>query len=646
MAKIIGIDLGTTYSAVCIWDEKQQIPVIIPNLQGQTTTPSVVSLNEAGELIVGQAAKQNLWMAPENTISEIKREMGTDFKVTMDGKVYNPQTISSFILRYLKKCAENYLGEEVYDAVITVPAYFTEVQKSATRDAGSIGGLNVHRLVNEPTAAAISYSNKEKLQGDEEKIFAVYDLGGGTFDVSIIQITAEDINVLGTGGDSRLGGLDMDEAVMKWALREIKKKYNVDLNGDENVKKRLKVEAEDVKKSLAVSENATLSVPFLTVIDNKPLNVSLAITRERFEMLIIPLLNRSIKCLDQAIESAKEHNGIDWGDLDGILLVGGPTRLTKIQEMLTEVLRTHNPDKEPLVLRDMNPDEVVAMGAGIVAAGLTPIGKPPEKVEKMAPKEVKDLQDQQRSEAPVDETIPVVDVYDVTGHSLGIAVEGYKFFPIIPKETVIPFEKGQGPFTNAADMTTQLLVEVYQGEEEFVKANTKVGEVKIEGLDPMPKGHQQFEVKFTLDQSGTLSTVCTDIHTGKTYVGSFVFDGVARMSKDDIRAKREEVARLMDSGGQKSPAAMPPAASASAEAPPAAGEPAALPQLDPASIPEDFRIYWVEAQELLPTLTAAKQSMLQQAMLGFAQALMAGGDAGVIENKAFDLQDAILDAKI
>ena len=645
MAKIIGIDLGTTYSAVCIWDEKQQIPVIIPNLQGHTTTPSVVSLNEASEIIVGQAAKQNLWMAPENTISEIKREMGTDFKVTMGGKGYNPQTISAFILRYLKKCAENYLGEPVHDAVITVPAYFTEVQKSATRDAGSIAGLNVHRLINEPTAAAISYSNKEKLQGDEEKIFAVYDLGGGTFDVSIIQITADDINVLGTGGDSRLGGLDMDEAVMKWALREIKKKYNVDLNGDESVKKRLKVEAEDVKKSLAVSENATLSVPFLTVIENKPLNVSLSITRERFEMLIAPLLTRSIKCLEQAIESAQKNNQIGWEDLDGILLVGGPTRLTKIQEMLTETLREHNPDKEPLVLRDMNPDEVVAMGAGIVAAGLTPIGKPPEEVEKMAPEEVEDLQEQQRSESPVDETIPTVDVYDVTGHSLGIAVEGYKFFPIIPKETVIPFSKGQGPFSNAADLTTQLLVEVYQGEEEFVKANTKVGEVKIDGLEPLPKGHQQLEVKFTLDQSGTLSTVCTDLRTGKTYEGSFVFDGVTRMSGDDIRAKREEVAKMMDPNGQKPPAAVPAGAVPAGASSVPAGR-SEVPQLDPASIPEEFRIYWVEAQELLPSLTAAKQAMLQQAMLGFAQVLMAGRDAGEIENKAFDLQDAILDAKL
>ena len=236
------------------------------------------------------------------------------------------------------------------------------------------------------------------------------------------------------GGDSRLGGLDMDEAVMKWALREIKKKYNVDLNTDEGVKKRLKVEAEDVKKSLAVSENATLSVPFLTVIENKPLNVSLPITRDRFEMLIAPLLTRSIKCLEQAVESAHEHNQIDWEDLDGILLVGGPTRLTKIQEMLKEILREHNPDKEPLVLRDMNPDEVVAMGAGIVAAGLVPIGMPPEEVEVKTPEELKEIQKQKRDENPIDETVPTQDVYDVTGHSLGIAVEGYKFFPIISKE--------------------------------------------------------------------------------------------------------------------------------------------------------------------------------------------------------------------
>jgi hypothetical protein len=284
------------------------------------------------------------------------------------------------------------------------------------------------------------------------------------------------------------------------------------------------------------------------------------------------------------------------------------------------------------------------MGAGIVAAGLTPIGKPPEEVEEMAPEEVEDLQEQQRSAAPTDESVPVVDVYDVTGHSLGIAVEGYKFFPIIPKETVIPFSKGQGPFSNAADMTTQLLVEVYQGEEEFVKANTKVGEVKIDGLEPLPKGHQQLEVKFTLDQSGTLSTVCTDIRTGKTYEGSFVFDGVTRMSGDDIRAKRQEVAKMMESNGQK-PAASAAPAGGTATAAAAAGGPVALPPLDPASIPEEHRVYWLEAQELLPTLTAAKQAALQQVMLVFAQAVMAGKAAGEMENEAYDLQDAILEAK-
>ncbi len=318
MAKVVGIDLGTTYSAVSVWDERLQSPIIIPNLRGQYTTPSVVSINDVGKVIVGEDAKNSLWTAPENTVSEIKREMGNDFKVTIRGQVYNPQTISAFILRYLKICAEEYLGEPVHDAVVTVPAFFREVQKSATRDAGRIAGLNVHRLINEPTAAAIAYGVGE-IEVGVEKLFAVYDLGGGTFDVSIIKITPDDITVIGTGGEPRLGGLDMDELVMKWTLREIKTKYGVDLIDDNRARKRLKLEVEDIKKLLIIHEKATLNIPFLTVLDDQPLNVNLEISRKQFNKLITFLLKGTLRILKEAVASAEQYNQQGWEDLDGIL---------------------------------------------------------------------------------------------------------------------------------------------------------------------------------------------------------------------------------------------------------------------------------------------------------------------------------------
>lgn len=637
MAKIVGIDLGTTYSAVSIWDDRKKEAIIIPNLEGSNTTPSVVSLNKAGEVIVGQMAKQNLWADPQNTVSQIKREMGNDFKVSMGGKPYNPQTISAFILGYLKLCAERYLGEPVHDAVITVPAYFTEVQRGATRDAGRIAGFNVHRLINEPTAAAIAYGVSKDIKPGEQRLYAVYDLGGGTFDVSVIQITPDDITVVGTAGDPRLGGLDMDEAVMKWALREINTQYGVDLSADEGVKRRLKVEAEGVKKALVMAENASLNVPFLTVIDGKPLNVDLMISRARFEMLIAPLLKRSLVCMEAAVASANEHNQVDWSDLDGVLLVGGPTRLSKIHKNLEEILHQHNPDKEPLVRHDANPDEVVAMGAAIVAAGCTPIGHPPEEVEKMDKKEVEKIENQNRA-ASETENAPKMDIYDVTGHSLGIAVEGFKFHKIIEKETPIPYSAAHGPFTNAADYTTELLVEVYQGEEEYVQANTKIGEVKIQGLEPLPRGTHILEVRFSLDVSGTLSTICTDLRTKVTYTGTFAFDGITRMSEQEIRERRAMMSKL--AGMNSGPAAPPPDPKGDTTPPP----PEAMPQLAPEQVPADWRDYWLEARDEVAKLEGAKKGALLRVMAQFAAAVRSG-NPNDIEDKAYLLQDALLEAR-
>ena len=656
MAKIVGIDLGTTYSAVSVWDPKKKAPVIIPNLAGSYTTPSVVSLNSMGEVIVGEDAKRNYDIHPANTVWQIKREMGRDFKVTMGGKVYNPQTISAFILRYLKICAEKYLGEPVYDAVITVPAYFTEVQHSATRDAGVIAGLNVHRLVNEPTAAAIAYGVKSGMEPGQCKTYAVYDLGGGTFDVSIIDITAEDISVVGTGGDPRLGGLDMDEEMVKWTLRQIKAKQGIDLHGNDAVRRRLMLEVEGVKKRLVVSESTDLIVPFLTTVDGNPFNLNLTITRPQYEMLIQKLLDRSLVCLDEAVASSQKYNNKGWTDLDGVLLVGGPTRLQRIRDMLKERLqerfKEHGcPDKPFEIKCDVNPDEVVALGAAIVAAPLIPMGKPPEEVEKMGADEIERLKEKKRAAGEGDKDAPEVQIYDVTGHSLGIAAVDEKglvrFHRIIDKESIIPITMAHSPFTNAADFTTELLVQVFQGESDSLELNTKIGEVRVTGLDPLPRGQQMLEVKFTLDDNGTLSTICTDLRTKKAYEGSFKFDGITRMSKEAIEAGGKLVAGAMaaksagDDGGRgKTKPVTPP--------PPPGQEgaaPVALEDFPVEQIPGDWKGYWAMGKDIHPKLNAENQRKLALAMNDFAGAVRSGS-AEAIESKGYVMQDTIIEVKL
>jgi molecular chaperone DnaK (HSP70) len=331
----------------------------------------------------------------------------------------------------------------------------------------------------------------------------------------------------------RLGGLDMDEAVMRWALREIEEEYGIDLRTDESAKRRLKIEAEDIKKALVTAEDAILNVPYLTLVEGKPLNVSLQISRKQFDRLITPLIKRSLRCMEEAIASAEEHNMLSWEDLYGVLLVGGPTRIQKIHEMLRGTLRKHRPSEEPEIRVALNPDEVVAMGAAIVAAGYKPIGRPPAELKDLTSKEIEGIIE--KTEGVIE--APRIDIFDVTGHSLGITVEGNRFHKIIEKEATLSVTMAHGPFTNLTDYTTKLLVEVYEGEEELVANNTKIGQVRVEGLDPLPRGQQLLEVRFTLDVNGTLSTVCTDLRTGKVYEGTFSFDGIRRMSAAEIEAK-------------------------------------------------------------------------------------------------------------
>ena len=571
--------------------------------------------------------------------------MGNDFWVTMKGQKYNPQMISAFILKYLKTCAEQHLGEPVHDVVITVPAEFTDIKRAATRDAGLIAGFNVHRLINEPTAAAIAYQVNRAEGGN--KVYAVYDFGGGTFDVSVIEITPDDVTVIGTGGDPRLGGLDMDEAVMRWLVREIGTKYSVDLSNDEPAKQRLKVDAEEVKKALVAADSFTLSVPYLAVINGKPLSLKLDVTRARFDMLIAPLLNRSLDCLDAAVKSAEEKNGRGWESIDGILVVGGPTRLPRIREVLRERLRERCPDRDVELKCDLNPDEVVALGAAIVASGIVPIGRPPEEVESMSTEQKQAIQE--KGAAEVAATAPKLDIFDVTGHSLGIAVEGTKFHKIIEKESVIPIAMSHGPFTNGGDFTTELLVEVYQGEEAFVQANTKIGEVRITGLEPLPRQQQMLEVKFSLDVSGTLSTVCTDMRTKKTYTGSFTFDGITRMSGDEVKKRRQVLQQMMPTNTpQATNTATAPAMQPSGSQPSAAAtsstSPTAVPELPEDQIPRDCIVYWKEAQDCLKVATVEQRLRLVNAMTAFAQAMQTK-DPKLIEKGSFLLQDVLLEVR-
>jgi molecular chaperone DnaK len=535
MAKIIGIDLGTTYSAVSIWDEQRQMPIIIPNLLGAAITPSVVSVNHNGHVIVGEDARRNLWAAPEDTVSQIKREMGNDYWVSMKGQKYSPQTISAFILKYLKMCAERYLGEPVHDAVITVPAYFTDVQRAATRDAGLIAGLNVHRLIDDTTAFAIAWQVDYAAQ--HPAIYAVYGLGGGALSVSIVQITPDSVSIIENGGDLRLGGLDMDEALVHWSVQEIKARYGVDLTGNETAMHRLMLEAEQAKKALSTVQVYALHLPYLALLDREPLNVRLEVTRELFERLIDTLLMRSIECLDATLNRAEQRAGFGSCEaLAAVLLAGGPTVTPRVREVLRDYLRARCPHREIAIRPNLNPEAVVAEGCAVVARGLAPIGRPPGEADETGA---------ERDGAAEPGLNPLgLNLVDVAGHSVGVSV-GHRFHTLIAKGSALPVSAAFGPVTNATDFATEILLEVFEGEEEFVQANIKIGEVRISGLEPLPTGHQQFEFKFCFDVSGLLSALCTDRRTRKAYTGCFVLDGITRMNVDEIKKQRQAVAQLM-----------------------------------------------------------------------------------------------------
>ena len=512
MSKIIGIDLGTTNSCVAVMEGGDA--VVIPNAEGNRTTPSVVAFSKDGERMVGQVAKRQAITNPDRTVISIKREMGTDYKVDIDGKKYTPQEISAMILQKLKSDAEAYLGQSVTEAVITVPAYFTDAQRQATKDAGKIAGLDVKRIINEPTAAALAYGvDKETAQ----KVM-VYDLGGGTFDVSILDIDDGVIEVLATAGNNRLGGDDFDKCVMDWMAAEFKKTEGVDLTGDKVAMQRLKEAAEKAKIELSGVTSTNINLPYITADATGPKHLDLTLTRAKFDQLTAHLVEATAGPVRQALSDA----GLSGNDLAKVLMVGGSSRIPAVQDMVKKLTGKEG-------FKGINPDECVAMGAALQGGVFTG--------------DVKDLL-----------------LLDVTPLSLGIETMGGVMTKLIDRNTTIPVKKSQ-TFTTAADNQTSVEVHVLQGEREMAQYNKTLGRFNLDGIAPARRGVPQIEVTFDIDANGIVNVSAKDLGTGKEQ--HITITSSTNMSKDDIDkavkeaeqfaaedAKRKEEVDIRNQGDQ------------------------------------------------------------------------------------------------
>ena len=493
MSKIIGIDLGTTNSCVAVMEGGK--PTVIANAEGVRTTPSVVAFTKTGERLVGEPAKRQAVTNADKTISSIKRHMGTDYKVDIDGKKYTPQEISAMILQKLKADAEAYLGEPVTEAVITVPAYFNDAQRQATKDAGKIAGLEVKRIINEPTAAALAYG----LDNEKEQKIMVYDLGGGTFDVSIIEIGDGVIEVLSTNGDTRLGGDDFDNRITQWMIDEFKKAEGVDLSGDKMAMQRLKEAAEKAKKEVSTATTTNINLPFITATSEGPKHLDMNLTRAKFDELTHDLVERTAIPVQNALRDA----GITASELGKVLLVGGSTRMIAAQEKVKQLT-----GKEPS--KSLNPDECVAIGAAIQGGKLA-------------------------GDAGAGDIL----LLDVTPLSLSIETMGGVATRLIERNTTIPTKKSQ-IFSTAADNQTAVDIHVVQGERQFARDNKTLGQFRLDGIPPARRGIPQIEVTFDIDANGIVNVSAKDLGTGKEQ--HITITSGSNMSDDDIEKAVKEAA--------------------------------------------------------------------------------------------------------
>lgn len=496
---VVGIDLGTTNSVIA-WMKPDGTVEVIPNAEGGRITPSIVAFTKSGEILVGEPAKRQMILNPERTIKSIKRKMGSDYKVRIDDKEYTPQEISAFILKKMKKDAEEYLGGEIKKAVITCPAYFNDAQRQATKEAGIIAGFDVLRIINEPTAAALAYGLDKA--GKEQKVL-VYDLGGGTFDVSILEIGDGVIEVIATSGNNHLGGDDFDQRLIDWMAEEFKKQHGVDLREDRQALQRLRDAAEKAKIELSTKMETEVSLPFIAVSPTgQPLHLEMRITRSLFESLTRDLVEMTRGPIETALNDAK----LSPQDIDEIILVGGMTRVPMVQRFIREFF-----GKEPN--KSVNPDEAVAIGAAIQAAILA------------------------GTEGAKGRDIVLVDVTPLT---LGIEVKGGLFEPIIPRNTKIPVRKSK-IFTTVEDYQTEVEIRVYQGERPIARDNIFLGSFKLVGIPPAPRGVPQIEVAFDIDSDGIVHVSAKDLGSGKEQ--SMVVTGRHRLSEDEIRRMIEDAKR-------------------------------------------------------------------------------------------------------